>query len=839
MLRLLGSLELDARSFLLGLVSGLLLFWLLSKFRPLLADGIAALRRRVQAARREMMAGVEARWAGEIIRLAQGWHLAAPLFSLEEILIPPRLLAPPAAVEPGLPEPNRDISEQVLPYLPDWPELAAVYRYPTITLAEALSGGAHLALTGRPGSGKSVTLAHLALLVARKDPQAGDLAGHTPFLLHAADLPLPRDTDNLLDPLVRALQHYASSLTASRLPRFVESTLAHGQALLLLDGLDELPGEQVEVVVQYLGEVLQQYPQVRCAAAGSARCLDGLTALGFIPVAVAAWTREQQRSLVLRWGELWAKYIETPPVDPAVITGWLVNDPILLPPLDLTLKVWGAFAGDLPGPAGRDGLQAWVRRLCCAQQADDQTEARRTKLQALALQSVLARRPVFTRREAEQGLIQASGSTAEEPTRAQDPAVEAESQTLETSQELTPSQRELRTLVESGLLVKRSGGRLSFAHPVLAGFLAGEALGALHTAPAEAVEALFAQAEWSGKDLCLMYMPPEMLPQHCMQKLLAGVDQDPLQAGLFSAARWLPEAPENAPWKAPVMRRLAACLQDETLPEGTRARALAALAGSRSSGVDMLLRRSLNGGSDVLRRLALLGCGALQDSQAVEGAVRVLGEPGVLLRQAACLALAAIGNKPALEAVASALLHGDDELKRAAAQALANHPEEGHPALIEGSTLEDVLVRRAVITGLQRLGEPWAVEQLKKIQLEDEQWLVKNAADQALEEMDKANPRIPRPLPALENTPWVIQWAGEKGIGVVPGRPAYNLVCSAAKEGSRTQRLAAMRYLALHGEEDAAGLLLDVYRQERGELREAALQALWILSGRGFNLSPN
>src|SRR5690606_22467074 len=148
-------------------------------------------------------------------------------------------------------------------------------------------------------------LAHLALLVARGDPQAGELAGHTPFLLHAADLPLPREPENLLDPLLRALQHYAGPLTAPRLPRVVASTLAHGQALLLVDGLDELPGEQVEAVVQYLGEVLHQHPQVRCVAAASARCLDGLTALGFIPVAVAAWTREQQRRLVLRWGELW------------------------------------------------------------------------------------------------------------------------------------------------------------------------------------------------------------------------------------------------------------------------------------------------------------------------------------------------------------------------------------------------------------------------------------------------------------------------------------------------------------------------------------------------------
>ena len=100
---------------------------------------------------------------------AQGLHLAAPLFSLDEIIEPPQLLAPPPRVEPGLSLFADDIVETTVPYLPAWPELAAIYKAPTISFSEALSGNSDIVLVGQTGMGKTVALASLASRLARRD----------------------------------------------------------------------------------------------------------------------------------------------------------------------------------------------------------------------------------------------------------------------------------------------------------------------------------------------------------------------------------------------------------------------------------------------------------------------------------------------------------------------------------------------------------------------------------------------------------------------------------------------------------------------------------------------
>jgi len=58
-----------------------------------------------------------------------------------------------------------------------------------------------------------------------------------------------------------------------------------------------------------------------------------------------------------------------------------------------------------------------------------------------------------------------------------------------------------------------------------------------------------------------------------------------------------------------------------------------------------------------------------------------LHTPSASARRAACLALVAIGTNEALEIVARTLLNADEELRRAAAEALANDPGEGHAML--------------------------------------------------------------------------------------------------------------------------------------------------------------
>ncbi len=153
-------------SFVIGFVSGVLFTWLLSRVRPLLAQIREGVKERREAAQVRRTSGLEDNHRRITLRRAQGMHLASSLFSLDEILQEPRLIAPPARVEPGVVGIQEDIISQTLPYMPAWPELAAIYRAPTIGVAEAIAGGSNIVIVGAAGMGKTVALAHLASMAA-------------------------------------------------------------------------------------------------------------------------------------------------------------------------------------------------------------------------------------------------------------------------------------------------------------------------------------------------------------------------------------------------------------------------------------------------------------------------------------------------------------------------------------------------------------------------------------------------------------------------------------------------------------------------------------------------
>jgi hypothetical protein len=174
-----------------------------------------------------------------------------------------------------------------------------------------------------------------------------------------------------------------------------------------------------------------------------------------------------------------------------------------------------------------------------------------------------------------------------------------------------------------------------------------------------------------------------------------------------------------------------------------------------------------------VRELGALGCGLILDTKAVKSLSNLLNDPVMEVRLSAILALSRIGSKSAMEAIAATLLSGNEDMRRAAAESLSMQPEEGYPALEEGSQMEDLLVRRATVYGLARIDEPWARERLNKLQVEDEQWVVRSAATQTLEELSRPNLRIPQPHPPLAQTPWLIAFAGTLGVGIAPGKPAW------------------------------------------------------------------
>lgn len=821
--RFLRNFQLDRISFWLGFLTATLFWWLIGKLRPALSGFLEGTRARYKTTRRGLTASSEIRHRNDTLRYAQNLHLAAQLFSLDEILISPNLLAPPLQVLPGELSPPEEITNLTLPYMPDWPEMATTYGAPTLTLAEALKGDANLVIIGHTGSGKTVAFAHLTSQIIRKETQDNDLNSLVPILIHAANLQSPPSTpDLLLDTLTGAVAISGSTLTLKRLSAYLQSTFETGNVLLLIDGLDELPSESFEVVVDYLRQLMQLYPKIRSVVATSPYFFDGLTSLGFVPLAIATWDNHQRTTFFKQWGESWVRFVENQSpeprlINPVLINTWLSNETLLSTPFELTLRAWSAYAGDLLGPNDSDAIEAYLRRMVV------EIPEARPALEKLALKITLSMTPVISIKGIDREMAEFD--------------LEISSSQDQVFPEIIAVTKALPALIESSLLCGRPDA-IRFNHPIISGYLAGTAISSY-----EQVNGLIDNSAWNnqqywvGQTTALQYFGSQSETKDLVSQYLDRSD-DPLQKELFFTAYWLHDAPNDAPWRVGVMRKLANMLQNDAYPMGLRARALAALAASGTSGVDALFRKLLSSGQPEQRQLAALGCGQLRDDNAIEDLMALLTDPIPNVRRAACLALVAIGKRNALDAIADALLQGDEDLRRAAAEALANHPEVGHPTLEEGSTIDDLMVRRAIVFGLLRVRAPWSIKILETMQIEDSQWVVKDAASHALEYIAQSNPHIPQPLPALSETPWLIAFAGEQGIGLSPGTSALDLLLLALEEGTEEQRLAALDFLRLKGDKSAVLALYTILYSSKGELQAAAFNTLWHLGAAGIPLPP-
>lgn len=828
MLSFLKNLRIDRISFWIGFAAASLFWWLWRLIAPRLGSMWEKVQKRLRSAQRGLRANIAQRHHSDTLKHAQGLHLAAPLFALDEILVPPRVLAPPPVLPPGESPPTEDIVEQTIPYMTNCPQLASLYGAHTLSLEEALEGGMNIAVVGPPGSGKTVALADLASRVILGKTELEDLQRRVPVLVHAVDLALPpEDPEDPLQPIAEAVAIYSSALSKPRLPKFIQGLFSAGRALLLLDGLDELPPEALEETIFYLGELLGDYGQTRVVVSADADHLDGLSTLGFVSLAMAWWQRNQQADFLSQWAQMWMTVIDPeiekiqkdrPHIHPLLIHNWLLPQASVLSPFDVTLQVWAAYAGDSRGPKGSDAVEAYLRRMTT------ESSKARPALERFAAQAITAMQPSFTPKQAGQwaGDILPDASLG-----APVPDEEQDKQQEDTQQEEITIPRVIPDLLQSGILIRRTREQLGFTHPLIMAYLASSGLG----------RDLLSQSDWPLKRMAAHYIAQQRDVSSYVHELLEK-DHEPLYLGPWKASLLLSDIPTEAPWRKLILSQLANLLQNESIPLANRTRILTGLALSKAADIAALFRHLMKSAKPGVRQMAALASGVQGDTQAVDQLTALLYDE-TIIGGSACLALVNIGTQPALEAVARALLEGSEPLRRAAAEALANHIEEGHPILREGSAVDDLLVRRAVIFGLRRIGEPWTIEVLEQIQIEDAQWVVKNAAAQAFEELMQPDPHIPAPLPPLSETPWLVTFAGERDVGISPGKPAEDMLVRVLTEGNPEEKIAALIQLRRRGITDIFPAIYDlIYGQEDPAVREEAITTLWHLHASNADIPP-
>ncbi len=792
LIRLFGNFF-DVGELIAGIFLGVILLWLYNRFEPARAYISNWISDRAELSIRRRDSSAFDRYRVDLIARAQSSHLARVLFALDEIVVTPQVLAPQTTADPEDKDHVPEDTLSIVPNLPDWKFLSGIYSAPTIGLDAALSDGANLLITGHPGSGKTTALAYLAIRLAMRDPAYDSLVDYTPVWIHAADLVLDRSVQK--DPLkavIQAAENNVSASAAARLGSQLQNHFRRGRAILLLDGLDEFTEAEIEELSRWLNKLVDRFPNIRVVAAGPVTGYDGIVEAGLVPIPIAPWSEQDQRVFLRKWSRAWQEYIApTLPknrlvdLDPALITGWLAGSMRGFSPLEATLHVWSSYVGDVRGGTPVDGLEAYISRFLSPNE--------RRSAQASALAWMRAKSGILTDRTLKRG---------------------------------TPVQ----DMVDAGILTQHIHNRYTFSQPNIGAYLAARAM---------------AEGEFDSQILQMGWHPSELAMAYyaAFGDISAVVDpmldhqNDTLSHRLLTLGSCIRQAPKKMPWRAEVLRRLAKIATDPNSPYGLRLRTVHVLSSTGDSTVAIFFRRLLNADNPSSRVLGALGIGGIRDEESVKLLITNINTKRNLhSRQAACLALAAIGTDEAMEGLGHILLESDEGVQIAAAEALACNPDEGFSMLRDAIDMKNLLTRRAAVFGLGRVPEAWSFEILETIQMEDDQWVVRGAAAEVLERHRNPPWKVKPQESDISELKWLQDFAAREGLGVAPGKAALEMVRRALNKGSEDEQVAALEAIAWTGGEDLALELVQALKAKEPHLRDAAFEALWQLDARGVDI---
>ncbi len=830
----LTNFSLDPLSFWIGVATATVLWWLTGKLKSQIPGFRNYFHKIFAYVQKRRAAGVAYHIKLATLRRAQTEHLAKCLFSLDEILIPPRLILPPIPGDPkGIPQ-AIPVTDQFLPYVPEFPELTANFGGTTISLSQALSKGANLVLIGCSGSGKTVALANLAAQIARGQTDTNDDKSSNrtlPIFLHVLDLDFSRQ-DGDSDPLgilTDALEPELSMFTRRRLGPFLQNAIEKGEAILLLDGFDELSTQQAGQYSKFLRNTLTKYPFMQIVVTASPDYLDDLLVLGLYPVAMAAWSTEDRRDFLYKWKKIWEREIK-PEISGGskalinygeLLTGWLEAENKIFSPLEWTLLVWGAFNGELGGFGIHQALDSHINWA-------SHPFTPRLALEGLAYEAYMKGVNSQTYDEVENFFAKFHPKNF--PAGNTENNLQAQSIHNKRIKKITSSQRAVDSLLERGILQEHKTGRVRFSNPLIAGYLASHALG-------DDTQFSNTQSFWSIEISALQFWASKRNVSHWIDAAIQEKD-DPIYRKLLQAGRALKYSPPALKWHGEFLKQVLILMHDDRVYMPIKIRLLAMLILSNDPSLPALFRQLLNSTKREMRFLSVLGLGALGEIRSTNDIAKLVSDPDSRIRAAVCLAISSSKYPHIMQVKQEILRQGDENQRLIVAESLALQPPEGHEILVNALTSQDILTRRAAVAGLSRIKEEWTIGLLEKIAIEDGQWVVKNAALQGAEGLKNLSRFAPPPYTPPAESPWLISFASRHGHGIPAGDPAMDMLLFALNAGSTEEKIAAADYLkGFPNREVIQELLKTLQTASEETLQEKSYLALNFLLSSGTAIS--
>lgn len=856
--------------FVLGALAALGIYLLrhrLAGLRDRLVGGVTHMRDRLST-------GVADRYREYLIDKAEWAHLLRRNVSLAQVYVEPLFdLLPPIV------EPTHDDAQDV----DSWREQRLydlVYPRPqTVRFADALKQSNRLALLGPVGSGRTTALLHLGQQFAQREgwrltiaePQENEPAGvRTACNRERERLPIWVDLSSLDLSLAETQERHAllkpiTDYLSASLPRLIAAASAStarahtvdGRALLLCDNLDLLDQEARQRTLAWLDRLCCAYEDNIVVVAGQPEGYADLSGFGILFLngfrqrqiarfvdqwqawceaqSLKAWEVEAQTARTeLEDARRRARSLGQPPPDeseypqpempaprPALLTVWKESRAETILPLDLAMAalLWHRQE-QIPASRLMRFAQTTVQMLGQTEDSVLPPSHWSHVLGALAWSMHQRQAYEAERSELETQVVQVLSLTMVQP-----PAESSEAEGEEVQRTVPDVSRLAHTatqaLLQSGdLLIDAGRGQVVFVHPTFRAYLAAQ-----YAARSEQGDELIAYVRIPHWQDTIRFYAALASPESLVVERLKGPD-DILHGNFFAAAEYLAASSEgNRQLLGGVLAELAQTLIDPQKPIALRRRAATALARSDPKGSLYLFGQAMQNANPQIRALGVYGLGQLENERVIAGLTHALSDADRLVRSGALHALARRSGEQALDGLIQGLQDEDDVVRQVAAEALSLWPDEGHALLRQAVQGQDMYIRRAAISGLGQIEEPWAVAIVDSLSREDKEWFVRSAA-LAVMEVLATKASLLHPEQAPEDMGWLMTWAAQKGTGLGTGDAAYQMLLRAMREGDPTIRLIAADALRVMGDRRAIEPLTPLLSDQDVLVRNTAYNAL-------------
>lgn len=813
----------DLVSFWIGFLAATLFWFIVRRMIPLYQKWSEAGKQRKAEREKERLADL-----GDKIRLVmqvklQQCHLAGALFPLSDIIQEPEFIAPPVYPDPDQPDAPSTIAESIVPYMPDWPEFGSLFHAPGIRLRDAISKGVPVCVIGSLGAGKTTALAHFGLSIIQDKDADIPFTNAIPLYIHVAELNLSKQWESPLSAVSEHLSRLFPQIRLEYLEDYLAGQIDRSQVVLLLDGLDELPPDQLSQAASFLSALRKNHPSLFIVTTGSPYFLDGLIRAGFLPLAIKPWTRSQEKEFYHRWIACWKLHVlprlalshPTLGLDERVIHAWIEPPVPVSSPLQSTCRVWAFLSNTLQGISGVQAVTSLVNAF-----APDETS--RQALSALAV-TMQTSQLTWINEKAASKVIDSIKPPASLKT-SMDPSTPTSGN----------GEMKLQDFLDAGILRKLETGDIAFTSPAFQAILAG---GAAPSGSGVAWEDAF---RWlPGFEAVQAQIQHGAEPANIVNILSSDASTLLLPSTLL-AGRLNCSATDSAAWRSDVMKTLVQSVFNPSFPYALRVKAMLAACLSGDASVPLFLSRLSAYPDPKIRQLCALGYGLQPPATGFKELVKLLSDAALEVQQAACLALGALHSADALQVLAEALLHAEEPVRELCAEIFASLGGEGYKILQDAAYVQDIVTRRAAVIALTSIHEEWAREILTKVSVEDGQWVVRNAAAQALEKPLSYHPYTPARMLFPSESPWLLRYASEKGLGLPAGELPIPLLTELLQTGNNEQKFGALKYLWASKNETVVSLLVSLLRSDNIPLSNAAFQAIWLKAVSGASMpAPN